>query len=366
MIKISQRHRIRIKTILAITALWIIIAVLVVVYNEWIRQSQSSFEYNDYNFASVLLTNVLALMIAGPLGGFLMTYILKEKTKKLPLVAVLIVNMISFIFLIALISLLGYLIYYFIYIGPSFFEDDFWFNMSQFIKSYGFRLNLLVWTIVSTLTMMGLHVSEKYGKGVFINSILGKYHTPKVETRIFMFLDLSSSTAIAEELGHKRYFKFLNKFFDDVTRAVIESEGDVYQYVGDEVVITWPIEKGIKNNNCLHCFYDTRQIIERHARSYQRKYGVSPQFKAGLHCGEVTTGEVGTLKKDIIFTGDVMNTTSRIQSMSKELGADLLISEQLRQLLDVNDGFALDEIGRISLKGKKEPVKLFGVTPKNS
>lgn len=361
MIKLSQRHKIRIKTILAITLIWIIIAVLVACYNEWIKRSQEAFEYNDYNFNSLLLTNILALLIAGPLGGFLLTYVLKDRTRKLPLFKVLLINMISFIFLIALISMLGYIFYYYIYIGPSYFKDDFWFNFSQFIQSHGFWINLVVWTFVSTGTMMGLHISEKYGKGVFLNSILGRYHSPKVETRIFMFLDLSSSTTIAEELGHKKYFKFLNKFFDDVTEAVIECEGTVYQYVGDEVVMTWPMDKGIKNMNCVKCFFDTARIVERNKSSYLLKYGIKPEFKAGIHCGEVTTGEVGTLKKDIIFTGDVMNTTSRIQSMSKEMDAGLLISAALRDKFSEYTNYNLEEIGTICLKGKKEPVKLYAV-----
>ena len=66
-----------------------------------------------------------------------------------------------------------------------------------------------------------------------------------------MFLDLRSSTAIAEKLGEERYFNFIKDVFKDVTPAIIYAKGEIYQYVGDEIVVSWKMNNGIENANCL-------------------------------------------------------------------------------------------------------------------
>ncbi len=83
-----------------------------------------------------------------------------------------------------------------------------------------------------------------------------------------------------------------------------------------------------------------------------------PGFKAGLHFGNVTTGEIGIVKKEIIFTGDVLNTTARIQSVCNTFGVDILVSDDLLAELTTNDEFILTEIGDCDLRGKNEKKKL--------
>lgn len=359
---LSNNTKIKVRTVLFITIGWILIGVLNIYYNHLIMLSQEAFEFNDYDLDTALITNVVALLIAGLGGGSLIIFFLKDRLKKMPLGLVIIINMISFLIIIALVSTVAFIFYYYILIGESYFDGDLWFNLSQFVTSYGFLLNLIVWTVVTTATIVILQVNDKYGRGVFLDTLLGKYHSPINEERIFMFLDLRSSTTIAEQLGHKRYFKLLNRFFDDVTKGVIENKGDIYQYVGDEVVITWTLEEGLKNARCIRCFFEIESIINRHGHKYMEKYRIKPTFKAALHGGEVTTGEVGTFKKDIIFTGDVLNTTSRIENKCNEFNAKLLVSEALISQLPVNGEYKVQEIGNVDLKGKRNPVKVFTVS----
>lgn len=359
---ISNDLKIKVRTILFITIGWIILGVLNVYYNHLVRLSHEAFEYNDYELQTVLVTNAFAVFIGGLVGGSLMIFFLKDKLRKLPLGLVIIINTFSFLLIIALVSILAFVFYYWLLAGPSYFDGDLWFNLEQFIFSYGFLLNLIVWTVISTTTMVILQVNDKYGRGVFLDSLLGKYHTPKHEQRIFMFLDLKSSTTIAEQLGHKKYFKLLNRFFEDVTKGVIESKGEIYQYVGDEIVITWKMDEGLENANCVRCFFEIERIINKKAHKYMEKYKLTPTFKAALHGGEVTTGEVGTFKKDIVFTGDVLNTTSRIEDKCNEFEAKLLVSSGLVAQLPLNGEFEATEIGNVELRGKLNPVKVHVVS----
>ncbi len=69
-----------------------------------------------------------------------------------------------------------------------------------------------------------------------------------------MFVDLKNSTSIAEELGHIRYSQFIQDCFFDL--HVVEAYGaEVYQYVGDEVVLSWHVKPNIDFTNCLHAFW---------------------------------------------------------------------------------------------------------------
>ncbi|MDZ7605085.1 MAG: response regulator [Cyclobacteriaceae bacterium] len=190
----------------------------------------------------------------------------------------------------------------------------------------------------------------------------GEFHKPFSEVdRIFMFLDIRASTTIAEELGHVRYFDLLNDFFNDIADPISKNKGQIYQYVGDEVVVTWALEDGLPKANCLQCFYDIVDTIETYNEKYNEKYGLKPSFKAGMHFGKVSTGTVGTLKKEIIYTGDVLNTASRIEGLCNKHDVDLLLSKDLVDHLEINENYSPRRIGGINLRGKSTEIILFTI-----
>jgi len=230
-----------------------------------------------------------------------------------------------------------------------------------------FFYNFAFWSIVLYIgTIIGItlfisEIGDNIGQEVLKNFFIGKYHTPLVEERIFMFLDMKSSTTIAEKLGHLEYYQLLNDYYADLTKAILETSGEIYQYVGDEVVVSWLIDKGLNNSNCLNCFFLSKEIIKENSRSYFTKYNVVPMFKAGFHLGPITTGEIGVIKKEIVFTGDVLNTTARIQGKCNEHRVDILISEDLKIQLPPDYSYTYREIGSCKLRGKNEEVKLLTV-----
>jgi class 3 adenylate cyclase len=177
--------------------------------------------------------------------------------------------------------------------------------------------------------------------------------------RVFMFLDMISATAIAEKLGHLKYFELLNDFFDDLAEPINTHQGEIYQYVGDEVVISWPLEKGIENGNCLQCFFNIADTIKSLEEKYMDKYQMVPGFKAGIHCGKVTTGMVGGYKREVVYTGDVLNTTSRIEGQCNHHHVNLLFSDVLKEKITLLNGWEFKEIGRINLRGKQDDTRLF-------
>ncbi|MFK7848271.1 MAG: adenylate/guanylate cyclase domain-containing protein [Rhodothermales bacterium] len=244
-------------------------------------------------------------------------------------------------------------------LGTSVLDKQVWDKLFSFLIS-----KTLLGTVIQLGTMLGVslfyaEISEHMGHRVLINFFSGKYHTPKEETRIFMFSDMKSSTQIAEQLGHTRYYELLRAYYSDLSDGIISYGGEIYQYVGDEVVVSWPAEKGVKNQNCLACFFAMKQALENRAGWYQQRFGLVPDFKAGFHVGAVTTGEIGALKKEIIFTGDVLNATARIQGLCNEYNVELLISGDLLEQINVSENFNVRSLGQCELRGKTRSVELF-------
>lgn len=176
-----------------------------------------------------------------------------------------------------------------------------------------------------------------------------------------MFLDMRSSTTIAEQLGHERYFDLLADYYAVMSDPIIDSGGEVYQFIGDEIVITWSVNRLLDFKVCVDCFFDIKTRMEKRRAAFMTKYGVLPDFKAGLHFGSVSTGEVGNLKKQIVFSGDVLNTTARIQSECGKRERELIISSLFQEQLLESNGYTFESLGDIPLRGKAESVSLYSV-----
>jgi adenylate cyclase len=229
------------------------------------------------------------------------------------------------------------------------------------ILSPSFFINVFLFGFLVSVTQFMLQVSDKFGPGVLWKFITGKYYHPRQEERIFMFLDLRSSTTIAEKMNSKKFFGLLKEIYTDVTEPILNSQGEIYQYIGDEVVVTWTVEKGLADNNCLVCFFRIQQALVKRKEYYTREYDLLPSFKAGLHIGEATVGEIGVIKKDIVYTGDVLNTTSRIQGQCNHHHADILLSSHLLERMQLNGEYQPMALGEIPLKGKTEKVALYTI-----
>ena len=233
----------------------------------------------------------------------------------------------------------------------------------DYLFSARILMTIIYWSIACMSALFILQVSDKFGQGVLISFLLGKYHRPKEENRIFMFMDLKSSTSYAERLGHIKYSQFIQDCFFDITDVITKCGAKVYQYVGDEVVLSWSIKDGIENGHCIDTFFAYDDFINSKREYYEEKYGIIPEFKAGVHLGTVTVAEVGEIKKELAYHGDVLNTAARIQGKCNEFQKRLLISESMKSKLENQNLFTFSSIGAVSLKGKAKSIKLYEAKP---
>lgn len=213
----------------------------------------------------------------------------------------------------------------------------------SFFFSIVFRINLLI------------------GGRIFLSFFTGKYHQPIEEERIFMFLDLKSSTTIAERIGHIQFHRFINEFLFTISDAIVRNKGEIYKYVGDEVIITWKMKEGLKDLRCLRLFFEAEDSVKRKKSLFEKEYGVVPEFKAGMHCGKVVSGEMGSTKMEIAYLGDVINTTARIEGECNPLQKPLLISNDLLQKLNLGKEYRSEKIGDIDLRGRMEKIELYAI-----
>lgn len=231
----------------------------------------------------------------------------------------------------------------------------------EFISSAYFVSIIAYSSAVALFISFIRQVDTKFGPGNLFNMLIGRYQSPKVEDRIFMFLDLKNSTPYAEKLGHLKYSRMLQDCFRDIARVVNKYSADIYQYVGDEIVLTWKSERGLSNLNCLRLFFSFRDTLVSRSNYYINKYGIVPEFKAGLNCGHVTVAEIGSFKREIAYHGDVINTASRIQCQCNSYGKKLLASGQLIKRLSGLNGYDVEFTASARLKGKKLPVEIYSV-----
>ncbi len=230
-----------------------------------------------------------------------------------------------------------------------------------------YLLSIITYFVVAILFInFILQVNRKFGPGNLLKLTTGKYCTPKIENRIFMFMDLKGSTSIAEKLGHQKYSELMQNCFHDLTDAVINYNASIYQYVGDEVVLTWDMKSGLKNLNCIKAYFAFNNKLQSHKDYYLNNFELLPYFKCGLDSGEVTVAEIGDIKREIAYHGDVLNTASRIEKLCTPQGKQLLISEYLeKELPEEMNGFSKEYIGKFELRGKEEGLKIYSITYEN-
>lgn len=236
-------------------------------------------------------------------------------------------------------------------------EAGWWFHQKRFWAVIWY---VLLCSVVASFIKIA---RERFGAGTFIKMLLGTYKIPKEEQRIFMFLDLKDATGIAEKLGHHLYSQFLQDCFFDLNEILRAYDAEIYQYVGDEAVLSWNYDRGLNRQNCVSIFFAFNKKRENRLSYYLQKYGVFPEFKAGLHGGSVMVAEVGFVKKELAYHGDVLNTCARIQAACNTHQVSLLISEQLLHELQSTSSTVIDAdyLGAVLLKGKNNRVKIHAI-----
>ena len=224
-------------------------------------------------------------------------------------------------------------------------------------------------SIVRTFVLVGagifaIQMSRLVGERTLRDIVFGRYHRSRTEERFFLFVDIAGSTPLAERIGPHGIHRFLGEVFRLASNPIDDHGGDVYQYVGDEIVITWAATEGRDGARPVACFFAIEQALAQAAPAFEREFGAAPRLRAALHAGPVIAGEVGGSRRAIVYHGDVMNTTSRIEQATRDLERQFLVSVDALERLGDLGGFALEDLGLQRLRGRAALLQVYAVTAK--
>lgn len=219
-----------------------------------------------------------------------------------------------------------------------------------------FRRSIVFAIIMSVTGNLAFQASDLLGFATLKNLLTGRYVQPKSEQRAFLLIDMKDSTGLAERLGPVRFHELLNDFFFDVASAALECEAEIHKYVGDEAILTWQPGAALADGDCLRCPFLAQELIERRRETYLRRYGAVPYFRAAGHCGEIVAGEIGDVRREIAYVGDTLNVAARLLEAAKELGREVLVSDELLAQAALPAGIAAEKLPTLSLRGRAQPL----------
>lgn len=217
----------------------------------------------------------------------------------------------------------------------------------------------------SAMVIVGVFTFEMgrlLGFGTLRNLLTGRYVQPKLEQRVFLLVDMKDSTGLAERLGAVHFHELLNEFFRDIADAALECDAEIHKYVGDEAILTWPAGPGLADSDCLACPFIARDFIAGNGEKYQSRFGVIPEFRAALHCGEIVAGEIGDVRREIAYIGDTLNVAARLLEAAKETGRDVLVSADLLAKVPCPAILRADPLPTLTVRGRLAPLEIFALS----
>jgi adenylate cyclase len=358
-LKLGAINRYRIKLMLMTALFWTIIDTGVYLYKffrDRIDQAEQPF---DMHTSAVLLLRTGLVFIICLTMAYLLIFQLKHWVRNFPLWLGLLLKCIILVVAAFLLNHILHFTYIWL-IEKEPLTTELGHNYYKTFQSGLFFSQWVRWLITFLITILIIEVNEKYSPGVFFDILVGRYLTPKNEKRTIIFIDLVDSTSIAEQLGHVKYFRFIRDFIYFISIGLLENDGQIYQYVGDEVVASWTVNKRNANRKCLRALLDCKRLLQRNSLYFKKQYGIMPEFRAGIHTGEVTIGEIGVIKKDLAMSGDTMNTAARLRSATSELNHQVITSKDFVSQTNLKN-WQLANLGMVDLKGKESAMELFAL-----
>lgn len=290
---------------------------------------------------------LVSCVMLGGLELFVFQGALSERLNRLSFVALLAVRSAAYAVIIIAIQLLQ--------VGERIAGLSLQTSIADFWRSIAYS------AAVSLVLNFGFSIATLIGPRVFMNFITGRYHSPVEEDRFVLFVDIAGSTGLAERLGGVGIHRFLDRTFRLLTESVVDYRGEVLNYVGDEIIVTWPEQNGAVDCRPLCCFLAMRRALQKAAPQFEREFGAVPQIRGSLHFGPVIIGEIGDVKPAIVFNGDVMNTAARLEELSRKVDGGFLASRTAMARFAAPPPFPVSDLGRLPIRGRVDGIDVVGI-----
>jgi len=222
-----------------------------------------------------------------------------------------------------------------------------------------FRTSIVFSIVMSITANFVFEMGGLLGYGTLKNLLTGRYVHPRLEKRAFLLIDMKDSTGMAERLGPLRFHELLNDFFRDIADAALECDAEIHKYVGDEAILTtWSGAAALADGDCLACPFIAQDCIEANRPRYLARFGAVPAFRAVVHFGEIVTGEIGDVWREIAYVGDTLNVAARLLDAAKQLGRDVLVSSDLLEHAALPPNLKVEKLPTLSMRGRTAPLSI--------
>ena len=316
---------------------------------------------DDFHDVVAFINGITIGVLGGIILSFFEYFVFKIDSRKWSFISLIAIKTLLYFCLFALLILTVMCFTRSIENHIGFWEYFYGEKFQNFIYYGDFKIILIYCLIILTIINFTRQINRKIGYGILLNFIIGKYHTPREEERIFAFIDLKKSTQIAEKLGALQFHKLLYEFFHDISLSILLTRGEIYRYVGDEIVISWKMNYGLQNANCMRSYFLMKQHLKRNREKYIDLFGFVPDFHAAFHYGNVVRGEIGDVKSQFVFHGEALFVASKIESACSELNQDFLISSKLLQRISIPIIYQMIQLGTLK---DDERIELYTLVEK--
>ncbi|MFT5162345.1 MAG: adenylate cyclase [Alteromonadaceae bacterium] len=174
-----------------------------------------------------------------------------------------------------------------------------------------------------------------------------------------LFSDIRSFTTISEKLTATELATLLNRYFSPITKSIFEHKGTIDKYVGDMVMAFWnaPLNDPNHVENAINCAFDMLKITDELTAEFEKEGFPQIKVGVGINTGEMNVGDMGSVyRRAYTVLGDAVNLGSRLESLTKFYGVDLLVSETCVAQCP-NMTFRL--IDKVRVKGKNTAVSIY-------
>ncbi|MBM3555283.1 MAG: adenylate/guanylate cyclase domain-containing protein [Alphaproteobacteria bacterium] len=206
-------------------------------------------------------------------------------------------------------------------------------------------------------------VNSALGGRVLRDLVSGRYHRPRIERRLILFVDLVGSTMAAERVGPTRFLDYLAEFMADFADPVMATRGEIHKYVGDEVIVTWPAEDA-SASRAIACVFEFADRLRARGDAYVTAFGLAPAFRAGLHVGDLVVGEIGVWRREIAFLGDAMNVAARLVDTARAEAASFVASSEAVADIALPVGVIARPLGKQALRGRTTEIEVVALERK--